>query len=264
MERLETLEGVNAVFGFARASFYPLRISVPRIKGIRCYTEGEVQWIEAKGTARHAAFPEGSVNALGILFEAFSECPELSKNDREQFELLKNMALKHDGSSFGLERWEKDSGPLTCVVTSGRIEQDKRLHIKVNIRYPITVQEGEILRCLKENCEKLGIYVRILKSLQPASIEKEHPVIGILTESYGVVTGRIEEPFVLAGGTYAGKLPQAVAFGMGGWKEPGLEIVAGSGGGGAHGANEAVLIQNLIKGAEIYVTALKNLGKTRL
>ncbi|MGN8631941.1 hypothetical protein ACTNEW_10240 [Blautia sp. HCP3S3_G3] len=68
-------------------------------------------------------------------------------------------------------------------------------------------------------------------------------------------SGRAGEPFVMGGGTYARKIPNAVAFGPGQQRDfriPGLPDGHGNG----HCADEAEAAENLKNAVKIYVEAL--------
>ena len=67
-------------------------------------------------------------------------------------------------------------------------------------------------------------------------------------------------PFVMGGGTYARKIPNAVAFGPG--QERNLDRLGlPKGHGNCHCADEAELFENLKNAVKIYVFALKKLDK---
>ncbi len=261
--RLEAGSADNAVCGQARV-WLTERPDVCA-ENIRLLEDEEgVYVLEARGISRHAAFPEGSLNALGLLTKTLSELTQLPPGLRERLEAVAFVASGCDGSALGLRCGDADSGPLTCAATGGDLSPGGDLRFRANIRYPITCSEAELEERLRSSCRELGFSVRILKSSPPAGICKSHPLVTALTAAYSEIMGRTSPPFVLAGGTYAGRLPQAVSFGMGGWPEPDLERAAGPGKGGAHAPNEAVLISNLLRGSEIYMEALKRLGTTRL
>ena len=67
------------------------------------------------------------------------------------------------------------------------------------------------------------------------------------------VTGAKEPPYLMSGGTYAHRLPNAYVFGMSGNLPP-ADFPAGRG--GAHGVDEAVSVDRLIRGMKIYARAL--------
>lgn len=64
---------------------------------------------------------------------------------------------------------------------------------------------------------------------------KDDPLVSSLTDIFNRLTGNQEQPYMMGGGTYARKLPNAVAFGLG-MNLPGLAPcpLTKPGRGGAH------------------------------
>ena len=88
----------------------------------------------------------------------------------------------------------------------------------------------------------------------------EQPFIQTLMEAWREVTGLEGRPFVMGGGTYARKIPNAVAFGPG--QERNLDRLGlPKGHGNCHCADEAELFENLKNAVKIYVFALKKTGQ---
>ena len=88
----------------------------------------------------------------------------------------------------------------------------------------------------------------------------EQPFIQTLMEAWREVTGLEGRPFVMGGGTYARKIPNAVAFGPG--QERNLDRLGlPKGHGNCHCADEAELFEDLKNAVKIYVFALKKLDK---
>ena len=77
-----------------------------------------------------------------------------------------------------------------------------------------------------------------------------------LTALCSQVLGTEDKAYSMGGGTYARKLPNAVAFGPGirGQKKP-----CSPGHGGGHQPDECVRIENLTNAMVIYIEALKRL-----
>ena len=76
-----------------------------------------------------------------------------------------------------------------------------------------------------------------------------------LTGVFNEVTGENREPFVMGGGTYARKLPHALAFGLGGMNRPETTLFA-PGHGGAHQPDEGLYLPNLKKALLIFALGL--------
>lgn len=259
---LEGGEADNAVCGSARA-WLKDRIQINNIPDpVHVSSENGRFCLEAQGNTRHAAFPEGGINALGVLSGVLAEL--LTGVHRILFQTIERIASGCDGSSLGIACEDSESGPLTCVVTGARLRNDHVLALRINIRYPAVCKEEKLLDQFIKGCESQGFSCQILRSSKPVRTNKNHPLVTALMKGYVRASRKPDVPFILSGGTYAGHLPQAVSFGMGGWPEPGLTELVGPGKGGAHGADEAVLVDNLLHGIEVYIEALAELGKTDL
>lgn len=76
-----------------------------------------------------------------------------------------------------------------------------------------------------------------------------------LTEVFNAVTGEHKKPYVLAGGTYASKVPNSVAFGPGNAKEPSM-MPYGPGHGDAHQPDESQHIGCLMDAVRIYALGI--------
>ena len=86
-------------------------------------------------------------------------------------------------------------------------------------------------------------------------------MVSSLTDIFNRLTGNQEQPYMMGGGTYARKLPNAVAFGLG-MNLPGLAPcpLTKPGRGGAHQADENISLQVLLTGLKIYLLSLLEIG----
>ena len=89
-------------------------------------------------------------------------------------------------------------------------------------------------------------------------LDKTWPVITRLAEIANEVTGEQKKIYTLGGGTYAHKLPNALAFGMDGNKKP-EDFPQGHG--NAHGIDEVVSLDRLERAMKIYARALLALNE---
>ena len=84
-------------------------------------------------------------------------------------------------------------------------------------------------------------------------------VVKALCDVANDVTGDVgKAPYLLSGGTYAHRLPNALVFGMSGNLPP---DDFPSGRGGAHGVDEAVSLDRLQRAMRIYARALLTLNE---
>ncbi|MFF2481114.1 M20/M25/M40 family metallo-hydrolase [Paenibacillus sp. NPDC058071] len=224
--------------------------------------DGAIVRLTAVGKSGHAGFPEGSVNAIGLLLDAVLDAGLLD-GDGEDERLLRficGVCSSNDGSALGIACRDELSGPLTCVGAVGSL-QDGELCLEVNIRYPITADPDEILRGAGEAASEGGFALAHVHVNKANRGDKDAPEVRLLTDTYNRVTGGQAEPFVMGGGTYARKIPNAVAFG------PGMPadlapLGLPPGHGGVHAPDEAQSVPNLLTALKIYVLSFIALNET--
>ena len=107
---------------------------------------------------------------------------------------------------------------------------------------------------LPQTAEKLGLEILDLSNNSAFSFPLDHPVVEKLIEVPREVLGMPDiPPIVLAGGTYARSLPNAVSFGV---TVPDRVRLFGFEKGGAHQADEYGDIPNLMRSIKVYVRTL--------
>ncbi len=204
----------------------------------------------AKGTSRHSAFPEGSCNAIHVLAGFLKDLSGLADVDREQFAALERISEEYYGVNLGIDFADEVSGSTTCAATVLEVENGQ-LALTLNIRYAVTESAGRLGRCLDEAASRLGCAWRQERDSAPSYFPKEHPAVERLTGLYNALTGEKAKSFVMGGGTYARRLPNAFAYGLGGLRENEADIRAKKrlflpGHGGAHEPDEGLNLRFFI------------------
>lgn len=231
-------------------------------------TDEEGIILRASGVARHSAFPEGSVNAVYELVRFLTSLETLDPGDREIFRQLERSARGCHGESLQIAYTDGISGATTCVATMLRMEEGcAALHY--NIRYAITQDSKELERKLCQAAEKYGMGWRMIRNSAPSYFPKEHPAVALLTDLYNELTGQSRESFTMGGGTYARRLPDAFAYGVGGMAETTQEEsvrkeLLRPGCGGAHEPDECLNVRALTDALKIYVMALVEMNRCSL
>jgi succinyl-diaminopimelate desuccinylase len=80
-------------------------------------------------------------------------------------------------------------------------------------------------------------------------------VVTKLTDTFNRFSGLDKKAYLMGGGTYARKLPNAVGFGMGGLPKPETDLFP-EGHGGAHQKDEALYLPNLKKAMALFAMGL--------
>lgn len=219
--------------------------------------EGEALVLTAHGISGHAAFPAGTVNAADRLCRAVLDAGLLEERDRAAFAAVGGLCATTDGSALSIACKDDLSGELTCVAGVIALK-DRCLTADINVRYPVSADPDELIRSLTERAARDGLSVLSCKNDGPNWFDPASPYVRLLTDVYNRVTGSSARPFVMGGGTYARKLPSAMAFG------PGMStdlspLGLPPGHGGCHAPDEAQSVSNLLKAVKIYVLALLEL-----
>ncbi len=214
----------------------------------------------ARGIGKHSAFPYGSRNAIHVLCSFLMDVEALPSADRE---ILKNLAWfseEFDGEHFEIRYEDQLSGKTTCAATILTM-QDHRPALNLNIRYSITADSQYMDSQLAKAACSNGMTWRLERDSAPNYFPKEHPAVELLTNLYCEITGMKRESYVMGGGTYARKLPNAFAYGVGGMQESPEDralraALVRPGHGGAHEPDEILNLNLLTEAMKIYTMSV--------
>lgn len=218
--------------------------------------------LAAIGMGKHSADPEGSVNAIYELASLVSKTELLCENDRTYMEFIARMTSDFYGEWADISYEDEISGKLTCAGTVLRME-NHHASLLYNIRYPITADIRHIQEQLRKVSRKNGCEFVLESDSAPGYFPKERKVVNLLTDIYNEITGQKKEPYTMAGGTYARKLPNAIAYGLCGVpKREGMPILkVEEGHGGAHQPDEMLNLQKQTNAAKIFTMAILALSE---
>lgn len=189
--------------------------------------------------------------------------------DRVIFRLLKEVALvagkaepvekiRHacrlladeSGKVLGIGESDEHSGALTMQATKLRFEQGM-LKFTLNIRYPSSLDAGEMDAKVTEALEVQGFQTKTIDSKPPIFFDPGKPFIKSMTKIYREATNRSDEPMAISGGTYARAYPdRVVAFGA---LFPGEPLTA-------HLVDENVKLSVMKEWLKVYGTAIEQLS----
>ncbi|MDR3086304.1 MAG: Sapep family Mn(2+)-dependent dipeptidase [Christensenellaceae bacterium] len=215
--------------------------------------------IRAHGVASHSARPEGGVNAIQKLLRGLFFAGILGDGDENALAFLLKAGIGLNGFGFGIACEDEISGALTSVGSLLSLDEQRRPVLQFNIRYPVTAKLEELLAGIAKACERGAYKAQLVQANKPNHFPKESPVVKALTKAFNEVAGAQAEPYAMSGGTYARKLPNGLVFGMGLPKGLGHAqdpALFPPGHGGAHAPDEALYVDDLLKGIEIYILAL--------
>ncbi len=220
--------------------------------------------LTVRGKGGHSAFPEGSVNAIHELGRLVMSLENADGETRRLFRDIAYLSEECYGGNFHVGYRDEVSGPTTCAATVLKCE-NRRLTLHFNIRYAITDDAARIIAGMSEAAGACHMVWKTESDSAPNYFPREHPAVELLTKLYNELSGERKESFVMGGGTYARKLPGAFAYGIGGMKESAKEEALRKrlfreGHGGAHGPDEALNVNQLLKAMKIYAMALVELN----
>ena len=233
-------------------------------KLVASYRDGKIK-IEAEGTSRHSAFPHGSTNAILVLSLFLKEAEILEERDRNLFAFLANACEGYLGENQNIASEDEISGQTTCAGTVLRMK-DKKAQLTLNIRYCITADAEKMIQNLCGYADTQKAVWEVYNNSKPNYFPKEHPAVKLLTDYYNEATGQDTKAFVMGGGTYARKLPNAFAYGISGVPftkeetERKAQLFA-AGHGGAHEPDEALHLRTYFEAAKIFTKAIMRLDR---
>lgn len=206
--------------------------------------ENSKTYLTLIGVAAHASTPWLGVNALayGLKFLAEQNISLLAKHFSDKF-------VNYYGEGLGVNYESEPMGKLTMNIGLARYD-GKAYKLIIDIRYPHDLKGEWITSRLDKHILHEG---KCLRDSIPLYVDPTSPFIQTLLRVYQECTGDYERlPMTIGGGTYARSADNVVAFGM--------EFENGSGSGHIHDANEALCLEDLYKGIEIYCNTLIELG----
>ncbi len=213
--------------------------------------------ITASGISRHAAFPEGSVNAVYVLAEALASSGILTGKAQEAVNGLRILTSDDYGQGAGIPFEDKESGKLTCIGSVVSLVNGV-LCVSFDVRYPVTTEGKDVEEAFGKKVRSLGFEFETGENSSPSYVPLDHPYIPLLSSICDYVQGKHYEPYTMGGGTYSRHLPAAIGFGPG---VPDAPNPFENGHGQGHQPDECVPLDMLLKGIKTYIFALMELDR---
>jgi len=248
----------NAVPGIAEAVIRARLEDLADAEGIdrEALEDGLVRLV-AHGKGGHAAMPEESVNALGMLTNYLLQCGLCTGAELEFLRFESLLFADTAGKALGVAAVEPCLGALTCVGGTMRTEREGdslRFTQSIDMRYPLATSGAEIAQKLEKLLATYGCTLGAWSDAKPFYVSPESDVIRALLTSYWDVTGRTGDAFTIGGGTYSRHFDHAVAFGPLDEADPTPDWV-----GPEHGADEGVSEEALKRALKVYILAIARL-----
>ena len=226
-------------------------------EGITLEQENGAVRIRGWGKGGHAAMPQGTVNAIGLIVDYLLDNQLCTPKETAFLERLRKLHQATDGSGVGVAASDEAFDPLT-IIGGMIVLKDGRLRQDLDSRFPTSITGQEIEARLNQAFEGCG-HVEGASWREPFYISADAEPIQALLKTYNEVTGEDAKPFTMGGGTYARHFPCAVSFGP-----ERADTVLPEFGGPMHGANEAAQISRLLEALKIYILSLVRLQQLEL
>lgn len=219
---------------------------------------GVNQTVFATGISAHTAFPQGGENAISKLCQDLLLNYGFSEKDKKSIEFLKEATGCFNGEILGIATKDEEFGELTCAGSVVKTNEN-RVSLTFNIRYCPSVTAEWILANIEKAVKAYNFTITHCHDSKASYFDKNSKEVTTLVEIYNKVTNSNSVPFVMGGGTYARKIPNAVAFGPGIPSDMSVLNLA-TGHGNCHTPNEAQSIENLLLAVKIYALAFIELN----
>ncbi len=208
----------------------------------------------AKGVAKHASIPEGSVNAAVIVSELLSCCNSLNENDRNIFASIKEIISSYYGEGIGVVHEDENFGKMTSVNGICKLNGNKP-QLSFDVRYGNTLDGAYLVKESEKTLNKKGFIVKNKVNTEGFAIDKNSVFPEIFEKVYENVTGDKKKRVYMSGGTYARKLKNAFSIGTYAFTKNriGTVMEMPAGHGGAHQCDEMIDIEAFFVAVKILI-----------
>ena len=224
--------------------------------------------IDARGISTQAANPDKGDSALSRLAEFICERNLLPENDLQAFSLARDINKNHNGDALDVFCEDQLSGPMVMVATQLTLRTEsngKKVPVLGFIsKFPVTQSEFPYEDRAGSAAEARGFELKVSRLAKANCFDPGKPAVKRLTECSNEVLGRQDAPFVMSGGTYARKLPNAIAFGTGMPLPKRPAEIFRPGHGDYHQPDESISLERIRKALEIYIRGILRIDELDL
>lgn len=206
------LDNVSVVLRMSDALLNELTALTENKPEFTLFSDGEKLTLKAKGIAKHASIPEGSLNAAYLAAELLSKCRSLCENDRNILSAAANILSCSFGGGIDITHEDPNFGRLTSVNGMVKVT-DGKLCLSFDCRYGDTLSP-ETLESRSEKALNNKGFIVTYKSNSPGfAIDNNSKVPDMLEDIYEEISGERLGRVLMAGGTYARRLKNAFSIG---------------------------------------------------
>ncbi len=244
------LDKVLAEIKYSEALYNELASKIQNKNEFTLTAENNIIYLEAKGIAKHASIPDGSVNAVYITAELLSECESLSESDKAIMLKVKDILSSSYGESLGVFHDDVNFGKTTTVNGIVKTE-DGKICLSFDCRYGDTYSGDDLEKNSEASLNKFGFDVTYKDNSPGFSIDKNSKIPLALEEIYAEITGEKQKSVLMSGGTYARKLKNAFSIGTFIPRNGSLKMPDGHG--GPHQCDEMIDIEEFFEALRVLI-----------
>ncbi len=190
--------------------------------------QGGTLVLAAEGISKHAALPEGSLNAAMLLSEALMTTGLLPEPDQAAVAFLQKLLSNSYGEQVGIAAADPDFG-RTSMVNGMIALEDGHLKAAFDVRF-VQTDSTEMIEKIHAYLASAGWEMEIVRNSPGFKIPLGDPILEKLLAAYSRLTGQENpQPLLNAGGTYARCLPKAYAIGTCFWRPIPFPLASGHG-----------------------------------
>ncbi len=218
---------------------------------VSCKIDEDTLKVSTTGKAAHATLPELGENAIGRLLVLLADIDISGEYGSYLKFLAEKIGVDSKGISMEINAEHPHSGNLTLnlALIGGDAET---VTISVGIYVPAnTVPFETVCFRIEKEFNDHGAEIEILSRIPPLFVSEDSMLIKKLQAAYFNATGEGPKLISMCGSTYSKKMPNMVPFGATFTGEDDR----------AHGANERVLISNLLESTRIMAYAILEMAK---
>lgn len=210
--------------------------------------------LTAKGIAKHASIPEGSVNAAVIVSELLCGCDNLNENDRKVFASIKDIIGSYYGEGIGVVHDDENFGKMTSVNGICKMNNSKP-QLSFDVRYGSSLDGDYLEKESEKTLNNKGFIVKNKVNTEGFAIDKNSVYPEIFEKIYNDITGDKKKRVYMSGGTYARRLKNAFSIGTFAFEKnrhiPIMKMPEGHG--GAHQCDEMIDIEAFFTAVRILI-----------
>lgn len=212
--------------------------------------ENDVVDVQAEGVSAHGAEPFKGNNALTGLLHVLALLPLANTKANHLVRLLSQMFPHGDyyGKAIGVDLEDHESGKTTVSLDVLHMDATT-LSGCFDCRTSVAANEENTTMVLTKLFTKNGLIPGKMSIYPPHYVSSNSKLVQTLLNSYQKFTGKEEMPIATGGSTYVHSIPNGVAFGC----------AVNETDNHMHGADEFMLIEQMVLSAEIYADAIISL-----